>query len=57
MRKKTVSCKKVWNEIKKLRTQYSVDTKALENAFCDFECAWKEHAKEYHGDDLNEVRK
>jgi hypothetical protein len=43
----TVNCKEVWEEITKLRNA-GVDTKSLEDAFCDFECAWEEHAKEYH---------
>ena len=41
------NCKPVWDEIKKLRDQ-GVDTKALEDAFCDFECGWEAHVEEYH---------
>lgn len=47
----TVNCKEVWEQIKKLKDA-GANTKALEDAFCDFECAWEEHAFEYH---MNEV--
>ena len=44
---KTTSCKKVWSELAKLKKQ-GIDTQELEDAFCNFECSWLEHAKEYH---------
>ena len=44
---KTASCKKVWNEIEKIK-KLGIDTRELEDAFCDFECSWTEHANEFH---------
>lgn len=43
----TVSCKRVWDEIEKVKKQ-GVKTKELEDAFCDFECGWNEHMEEHH---------
>ena len=48
--KASVPCDAVYNAIKRL-TEKGVDTKELEDVFCDFECAWREHAHEFHGGD------
>lgn len=45
--KVSVPCDDVYNAIKELREK-GMDTKKLEDAFCDFECAWREHACEFH---------
>lgn len=57
--KKTVSCSEVWKCIHDIKESaksetYSVSEQQvlnLENMFTDFECAWEQHAKEYHGED------
>ena len=38
----TASCQKIWELLKDAG-------KELQDAFTDFECAWMEHASEYHG--------
>ena len=42
-----MNCQNVWSEIAKLKL-LGVDTKALEDAFCEFECGFEEHVKEFH---------
>ncbi len=47
MEKETADCGPVWDELARLR-ELGVNTKVLEDAFCDFECSWLEHATEAH---------
>ena len=44
----TPNCEKVWELILKVEDQ-TLQAK-LSDAFADFECAWEQHAHEYHSD-------
>lgn len=57
IRERTTDCKDVWGALEVLRERIKdgTETKHLmtliriaEDAFCDFECSWEQHAKEYH---------
>ncbi len=46
--RQTVDCSKVWDLIREVRNHNVELSDALADTFCDFECSWVEHAKEYH---------
>jgi hypothetical protein len=51
---KTASCETIWKTIIEASKHLSPElAKKLQDDFCDFECAWKEHAEEYHDDPKN----
>jgi hypothetical protein len=53
----TPSCAKLYAVIMKVSRMVSNETAAeLQNAFCEFDCAWAEHAEEWHGDDPPKVK-
>ena len=45
---KTANCSKVWDLIQEVRDHSVELSDALADTFCDFECSWEQHAKEYH---------
>ena len=54
---KQTICKEVWDALKALETEIHQDSttkhmipmlERIETAFCDFECSWAQHSKEYH---------
>lgn len=48
---KTATCKRVWEAIMTVSKEVEPSlAKELQDAFCEFDCAWKEHADEFHGD-------
>ena len=45
----TADCKNVWEVILQVSSMIPEDlARKLQDTFTDFECAWEEHAKEYH---------
>ncbi len=47
-KRQTADCTKMWDLIREVRDHNVELSDALADTFCEFECAWKEHADEYH---------